>query len=1039
MHEEPDRHGMDVNASRRDSRRWRWLVPIVGFFALLWFLVRVVPKPSRATYPCQRAAFPLASSFVLWLAGSLVSIAALRKAKRCVERSRYVLCAVLLAAAGGATWGILSLTDETPLMADPPAPNSPMGTAKGLHPGRVAWVFDPDITDWDGGTGDGNWWYEHIDADVAGSMVSRAIRGYAGIDDERKAWDAIFHHFNVEKGRGDQGYAAGEKIAIKINLVACFAEPGSGRVDDNYDKTDAWNDNIDNAPELIHGLFDQLVHVVGVAQADITIGDPSGLFPNYMYDKLHPDFPDVHYMDNRGTLGRTRAEYSDHPFYWSKPGLGTVRQDYVPTAYAEATYFINLAILKSHDSGGITVCGKNHYGSLIRLPPGTYRDSAGVWHAAPTNPPYYAYHDDLPSSYNALGHYRNRVDFMGHADVGGKTFLYLIDGILAGWNWNAEPAPWTLPPFDKSDGWPCSLFASMDPVAIDSVALDFLLQQWPEHAGMAGTEDYLIEAALADDPPSGTFYDPNHPGEVSRLPSLGVHEHWNNALDKKYSRDLDPEGGTGIELLFVGDDSALVSETESAPMIDGAVDGAWGRTFWRFFPNLVDPLGGSRPDETDFSGRWKVLWDPLKIYFLVEVTDDVLVHSPAHDDTYWCDDNVEIFIDGDDSKGNGQAMPNYDGKNDFEFGFRWADPQVRLGAWSAQSTAGIVFSMVAAGDGYRLEAAIPWSTLRAQPGSLPAVGAGTQIGLDVHITDNDDLGDSDRDFKLAWQSRKDDTYQDASLLRTVSLGRDYGVAGTLLELGSSWRYHKGTSEASSPTTAWRAPTFDDSTWSEGPAPIGYGDPPYGTLLSDMRNSYTTVFLRSRFEVPEDLNVTSFALAANYDDGFIAWINGTEVARVNAPAGEPLRTSVAPTDHESGAVTRFSLPSPYDYIVKGENVIAVQCFNNALNSSDLKFDLTLSYRAQSAPTPLESFIRGDSNGDGTTDISDAVHTLLVLFTELIADDCEDARDVNDDGVVDLSDPVALLDFLFRGGDPPPEPSSAPGRDPTADDLGCTRRQ
>ncbi|MHC4323894.1 MAG: hypothetical protein ACYSUX_06445, partial [Planctomycetota bacterium] len=55
------------------------------------------------------------------------------------------------------------------------------------------------------------------------------------------------------------------------------------------------------------------------------------------------------------------------------------------------------------------------------------------------------------------------------------------------------------------------------------------------------------EAALADKPPSGMFYDPDHEGNVSRLESLGVYEHWNNPKDKQYSRNLGT--GHGIELV----------------------------------------------------------------------------------------------------------------------------------------------------------------------------------------------------------------------------------------------------------------------------------------------------------------------------------------------------------------------------------------------------------------------------------------------------------------------------------------------------------
>jgi len=869
--------------------------------------------------------------------------------------------------------------------------------------------------------------------------VSRAIRSYGGIDDDWAAWEGIFRHFNRNHGKGDVGYGPGEKVAVKLNLVACFAQPGSNRVDENYDKTDSWKDNIDNAPQLVHGLLQQLVNIVGVEQSNIWIGDPTGLFPNYIYDRVHPDFPDVHYWDNRGTHGRTRAEFSTKRFYWSKSGLGTTRQDYVPVAYAQAEYLINFAVLKSHDAGGITVCGKNHYGSLLRLPPGDYRDAAGVWHGAPSNPAYYSYHDDLPSTINALGYYRNRVDFMAHQDIGGKTILYLIDGIVAGKNWNGDPEPWTLPPFDDGNGWPCSLFASMDPVAIDSVALDFLLQQWPEHAGMVGTADYIREAALASNPPSGTFYDPNHPGNVVRSSSLGVHEHWNNPTDKQYSRDLDPDGGAGIELLMADDDHFVIARTDP-PGIDGKAEGLWSRTMWRDFPHLVDSTGGAPPAPDDLSGRWKALWDANYLYFLVEVTDDRLVHSPAHDDRYWLDDNVEIFLDCDNSKGNGQPAPNYDGLNDFEFGFRWGDPEVALGDHSVKDNRGVNFSMVETATGYLLEAALPWSTLRANPGGLPAVGPGTRIGLDIHITDNDDFGDEERDFKMAWHSENDNTYRDASMMATVSLSRDLTGGEQRVQLvdrGAIWRYFKGTGEASSPPGLWRTMDFSDVGWPLGAAPFGYGDPPFGTAINDMRDSYSTIFLRRQFDLPPGAIISELTMYADYDDGFIAWINGVEVLNANGPTGTVEYDDFAAGNHESGSYQRFTLPAPHDYLRDGENLIALQGFNVNLGSSDFKLDMELFCKTPSME-PAVRFIRGDSNGDGFLDIADVLHGLFSLFYGTVMEDCEDSLDVDDNGIQEITDLMVLLDYLFRAGSPPPSPFPLPGSDPTADGLDCERK-
>ena len=100
-----------------------------------------------------------------------------------------------------------------------------------------------------------------------------------------------------------------------------------------------------------------------------------------------------------------------------------------------------------------------------------------------------------------------------------------------------------MAPFN--DDWSSSLFVSQDPVAIDSVGFDFLWTEWDEHPHRLGADDYLDEAAMANDPISGTFYDPDGDGKC--MQSLGVHEHWNNSRDKQYSRNLGKN--EGIELI----------------------------------------------------------------------------------------------------------------------------------------------------------------------------------------------------------------------------------------------------------------------------------------------------------------------------------------------------------------------------------------------------------------------------------------------------------------------------------------------------------
>jgi hypothetical protein len=132
-----------------------------------------------------------------------------------------------------------------------------------------------------------------------------------------------------------------------------------------------------------------------------------------------------------------------------------------------------------------------------------------------------------------------------------------------------EPKKWKMAPFN--DDWTSSVFASQDPVAIDSVGLDFLQAEWQHYPHWSGADDYLHEAALANNPPSATFYDPDHVGNVKRLPSLGVHEHWNNPQDRQYSRNLGT--GEGIELV------AVTPEAEKPSVIARAGTGQARRRF----------------------------------------------------------------------------------------------------------------------------------------------------------------------------------------------------------------------------------------------------------------------------------------------------------------------------------------------------------------------------------------------------------------------------------------------------------------------------
>ena len=82
-----------------------------------------------------------------------------------------------------------------------------------------------------------------------------------------------------------------------------------------------------------------------------------------------------------------------------------------------------------------------------------------------------------------------------------------------------------------------------------------------------------------------------------------------------------------------------------------------------------------------------------------------------------------------------------------------------------------------------------------------------------------------------------------------------------------------------------------------------------------------------------------------------------------------------------------------------------------------------------------FRRGEVNGDGITDVSDAIRLLLHLFAGGARPACEKSADVDDSGDVDVTDATRLLLGLFQGGAPPNAPYPICGRDPSDDELGC----
>ncbi len=534
-----------------------WITPLIGFAAFLWFLIRVIPKPSRAAYPCQRAAFPLAAGFITWLAGVIGSMLIFRKLNKIRQLPKVVKFALLIVPLITALT-VFVLNTENPIIAGTmenytptDAPNDPMGTGKGIHPGRVAWIYEPEATLWDGSTG--KWWEaENTDYDMVYKMLEGAVLQLTGEEDISRAWDAAFNWFNQEHGK-EGGYQQGEKIAIKLNL-------------NNTNNHSSFDNRSNSSPQMVLALAKQLVEIAGVPENDITFYDISRPMAGPIYNVVHDLFPDIKFVDNIGGDGREKfiVDYSTE-LRWSEEErtieIGGGYPTYLPTCVSEANFLINLGNLKGHNLAGVTVCAKNHFGTYY-----SYSESNPT-HSSPKAAgvhPYVTVHDMHSGTHwnfdmREMGTYNALVDIMGHEHLGAKTLLFLVDGLYASRNQYETLSTenmWESPPFNG--GWTASVFASFDGVAIESVAVDFLRSEPTMNEVYGNVDNYLHEAAQAGNPPSGMIYDPE--GDGTLLKSLGVHEHWNNVDEKKYSRNLGFD--KGIELVSAGIPGTIIKAPE---------------------------------------------------------------------------------------------------------------------------------------------------------------------------------------------------------------------------------------------------------------------------------------------------------------------------------------------------------------------------------------------------------------------------------------------------------------------------------------------
>jgi len=680
---------------------------ITGLLTTVWFLIRVIPKPTRAGYPCMRVAAPFMSSFVLYLISLATTAFAFKKARSYFGKSKHAIAGVCLAVAIVTAFAVNFIDIKTTLAAAPPTiadesdfpANEPMGTGRGIHPGRVVWAHDKDATDeaFNGGASKFFWEEGVINQSVVSKMLQNTITKLTGETDLADAWDALFkYHNNRKRGTGN-GYQAGEVIFIKINQGCTWALTGYPYNPSNPSNVEGWagahRGATEATPQVTLELLYQLIEVAGVPQENIYLGDPGKYIYKHNMDAWGAAYPNVNYICEYANGGKfQKSSPTDWPAmnYSDNKIVMPNAEPYTYYEVTDADYLINVANLKLHVVNGISLTAKNHFGTQRQKEDiGAGNLHAGTLQAkAPNN--------DGPVQRFGWGQYRVLVDIMGNEFMGDNTMLFLVDGLLGGGaNETKRPVKYLSDPFNND--WANSIFASQDEVALESVCQDILRAEWDginihssdnseneDSPWWAGVDDHLHQAADKANWPvelerlnmlTGAViervlfagYLPNIDSDEP-IGSLGVHEHWNNPIDRQYSRNLGRS--EGIELVMVEASKAPISTSEytaykvkedNLPVIDAVVDAIWNEVEWYAIDQVWLPYNNGDNLEnhkkydgpSDFSGKFKLLWseDSNLLYMLAEIHDDVFIDGYVSGGDYSHFDVLEVFIDENKSGG----------------------------------------------------------------------------------------------------------------------------------------------------------------------------------------------------------------------------------------------------------------------------------------------------------------------------------------------------------------------------------------------------
>jgi len=326
---------------------------------------------------------------------------------------------------------------------------------------RVVHVHDPSATSWDFGD---DYYGNFVDQDVVNGMVDRGVMELTGASTVAEAWRSLI-----------PDYAPGRAIAIKVNFNNCW-----------------WCEMCRTSCADWELKIDALIHPINAVIGGLELAYPSlNLGDIWIYDattgydgrEIPARFVDgcqysgVQYFD-RSCHNKAGYDSSNPTAYvtWHNPsGIPTPPAVKVTDVLIDATYVINMPILKRHGGAGVSLSFKNHFGSIDNCQPlhDWISDNWG------------AYYSD---AYNPL------VDIYLNPHTGNKTVLTISDGLFGDRMGNDnKPTRWST----FGNQAPNSLFLAIDPVALDSVMCDLLHIEGHQGGIYDMSDDYLKLAEAA--------------------------------------------------------------------------------------------------------------------------------------------------------------------------------------------------------------------------------------------------------------------------------------------------------------------------------------------------------------------------------------------------------------------------------------------------------------------------------------------------------------------------------------------------------------